>query len=149
MSFTTFQQTVLERHNTLRARHSAAPLELDANLCNFAQQWANVLASKNVMQHRSNNKYGENLYASFGNANVTGNEAVDSWYNEIKYYRFGASQPSNFSQVGHFTQVVWRNSRRLGVGIAKRGTSVYVVCNYDPPGNFGSQYPQNVVPRSS
>uniref|UniRef100_A0A182P3P6 SCP domain-containing protein n=1 Tax=Anopheles epiroticus TaxID=199890 RepID=A0A182P3P6_9DIPT len=144
MSFTSFQTEVLNRHNVLRAKHSAQPLQLDAGLCQYAQEWANYLVSRNVMQHRSNNKYGENLYASFGKSSVTGSEAVDSWYNEIKYYRFGAANPSNFSQVGHFTQVVWKNSRRLGVGIAVRGTNVYVVCNYDPPGNYGGQYPSNL-----
>ncbi|XP_041770048.1 Golgi-associated plant pathogenesis-related protein 1-like [Anopheles merus] len=145
MSFTTFQTEVLERHNVYRARHSAQPLVLDAAICQYAQQWANYLASRNVMQHRTNNKYGENLYACFGKTNITVQEPVDSWYNEIKCYRFGAAQPSNFMQVGHFTQVVWKKSRRLGVGVAVQGKNVYVVCNYDPPGNFGNEYPANVT----
>ncbi|XP_058055285.1 uncharacterized protein LOC131206646 [Anopheles bellator] len=145
MSYTNFQLEVLNQHNTLRKRHSAAPLQLDSNLCNYAQEWANTLASRNVMQHRSNNKYGENLYACFGKTNITGAEAVNNWYNEIKYYAFGSPAPGNFSQVGHFTQVVWKTSLRLGVGIATKGTSVYVVCNYDPPGNFTGQYHLHVT----
>ncbi|XP_058118515.1 Golgi-associated plant pathogenesis-related protein 1-like [Anopheles ziemanni] len=144
MSYTAFQQQVLQRHNELRAKHSAAPLVLDPAICQYAQEWANTLASRNVMQHRTNGKYGENLFAQFGNTNVTASQAVDSWYNEIKYYQFGASQPHNFSQVGHFTALVWKNSRRLGVGIASRGSNVYVVCNYDPAGNFMGQYHLNV-----
>uniref|UniRef100_A0A182JRC4 SCP domain-containing protein n=1 Tax=Anopheles christyi TaxID=43041 RepID=A0A182JRC4_9DIPT len=143
MSFTSFQTEVLNRHNALRAKHSAQPLVLDADMCQYAQQWANHLVSRNVLQHRTNNKYGENLYASYGRSQISGCDAVDSWYNEIKYYRFGAANPSNFSQVGHFTQVVWKNSRRLGVGVAIQGTRAYVVCNYDPPGNYGGQYPAN------
>uniref|UniRef100_A0A182LXR8 SCP domain-containing protein n=1 Tax=Anopheles culicifacies TaxID=139723 RepID=A0A182LXR8_9DIPT len=114
LSFTAFQKEVLERHNHLRAKHSAPPLQLDAGLCQFAQQWADNLVRRNVLEHRSNNKYGENLYASFGKSQVSGTEAVDSWYNEIKCYTFGAPNPSNFSQVGHFTQVVWKKSRNLG-----------------------------------
>ncbi|XP_053664095.1 uncharacterized protein LOC128713264 [Anopheles marshallii] len=145
MSFTTFQKEVLERHNELRAKHSAQPLQLDAGLCEFAQQWADNLVRRNVLEHRSNNKYGENLYAAFGKSQVSGADAVDSWYDEIKCYTFGVPNPSNFSQVGHFTQVVWKNSRNLGVGIAVQGTKVYVVCNYDPPGNYGGQYPANVT----
>ncbi|XP_062549524.1 Golgi-associated plant pathogenesis-related protein 1-like [Armigeres subalbatus] len=140
-----FDAAVLEEHNRLRAKHSAAPLTLDPAISQYAQQWANNIASRNVMQHRSNNSYGENLYASFGRTNITGEEVVHSWYNEIKDYRFGQPNPGNFGQVGHFTQVVWKNSKRLGVGIAKTGNNVYVVCNYDPPGNYGGQYAANVT----
>jgi hypothetical protein len=47
---------------------------------------------------------------------------------------------------GHFTQVVWRASRRLGVGRAVAGDgAVYVVANYDPAGNMIGQYANNVV----
>ncbi|XP_058064882.1 Golgi-associated plant pathogenesis-related protein 1-like [Anopheles bellator] len=145
MSYTNFQLEVLSRHNILRKRHSAISLQLDSNLCNYAQAWANTLASRNVMQHRPNRKYGENLYACFGRTNISGTEVVNAWYNEIKYYAFGSPAPRNFSQVGHFTQVVWKTSRRLGVGIAKKGTNVYVVCNYDPPGNFTGQYHLHVT----
>lgn len=140
-----FESAVLEEHNRLRAKHSAGPLRLDPAISQCAQQWANNIAARNCMQHRPNNKYGENIYASFGKESVTGQEVVQSWYNEIKYYRFGQSQPSNFSQVGHFTQVVWKASTKVGVGIAKNGRNIYVVCNYDPPGNFGGRYPANVT----
>ncbi|XP_055536908.1 Golgi-associated plant pathogenesis-related protein 1-like [Wyeomyia smithii] len=146
-SSSSFADAVLEAHNRLRARHSASPLTLNASMSQYAQEWANNLASRNTMQHRSNNRYGENLYASFGKAEITGEEAVQSWYDEIKYYRFGQSNPGNFSQVGHFTQLVWKGSRQLGVGKARNGNNIYVVCNYDPPGNYSGQYPANVSPR--
>lgn len=142
---TPFDEAVLDEHNRLRAKHSAAPLTLDPAISRYAQEWANNIASRNVMQHRSNNRYGENIYACFGKTGVTGAEVVQSWYSEIKDYRFGESNPRNFGQVGHFTQVVWKNSKHLGVGIAKNGNNIYVVCNYDPPGNFGGQYPANVT----
>lgn len=141
---TPFEVAVLGEHNRLRAKHSAPPLTLNPAISRYAQEWANNLAARNTMQHRTSGKYGENLYACFGKVDVTGEEAVRSWYNEIKDYRFGQSNPSNFSQVGHFTQVVWKSSRELGVGIAKNGKNVYVVCNYDPPGNFSGKYPDNV-----
>lgn len=140
-----FEQAVLAEHNRLRARHSAQPLKLNPAISRYAQEWANNLAARNTMQHRSNNKYGENLYACFGRANVAGEDAVRSWYDEIKDYRFGQPSPGNFSQVGHFTQVVWKESRELGVGIAKTGNNVYIVCNYDPPGNFMGEYATNVT----
>lgn len=49
--------------------------------------------------------------------------------------------------TGHFTQVIWKNSVSLGVGIAfaDGGTKAIVVANYSPPGNFGSQYAAQVA----
>ena len=46
--------------------------------------------------------------------------------------------------TGHFTQVVWAGSRKLGVGVSCRDGKVLVVANYDPPGNFGGQFLKNV-----
>lgn len=49
--------------------------------------------------------------------------------------------------TGHFTQVVWKSSQRLGVGIgfANNGNTAVVVANYGPPGNYLNQFAQNVV----
>ena len=64
-------------------------------------------------------------------------------------------------QVGHFTQLVWKESAKLGIGKAtgtkknKDGTLMhctYVVGRYLPPGNVGqppnSYFEQNVLPRN-
>lgn len=45
---------------------------------------------------------------------------------------------------GHFTQVVWKSSSKLGVGIARKNGHILVVANYDPPGNYQGQYANNV-----
>lgn len=86
------------------------------------------------------------MYAMFGKTDVTAGDAVQSWYKEIKDYTFGQPDPGvKFSKVGHFTQLVWKDSKRLGVGKAISGSkAVYVVCNYDPPGNFKNRYAENV-----
>ena len=49
---------------------------------------------------------------------------------------------------GHFTQVVWKSSRQLGVGKAKSsdGRQVFVVCMYHPAGNYVGRYKENVSP---
>lgn len=41
---------------------------------------------------------------------------------------------------GHYTQVVWKNSRYVGCGkaMAANGT-LYYVCNYYPAGNTGGR----------
>lgn len=39
---TPFDEAVLDEHNRLRAKHSAAPLTLDPAISRYAQEWANV-----------------------------------------------------------------------------------------------------------
>ncbi|KAH8271718.1 hypothetical protein KR044_001672, partial [Drosophila immigrans] len=138
-----FEQEVLNAHNKYRAIHRAPPLVLNAELSKLASQWARHLLATNRMEHRPNNKYGENIYwASGGNRN--GVDAVKSWYNEIKQYNF--NNPTFQKNTGHFTQVVWKSSQKLGVGFARRGDILFVVCNYDPPGNYMNEFRNNVSP---
>ncbi|CAF0915148.1 unnamed protein product [Rotaria sordida] len=144
----TFQGETLQRHNTLRARHCAKSLQLNNNLNKIAQDYADYLAATNGFQH-SNNGYGENLYMSSSSvplANLHGNEATQAWYDEIEDYDF--SRPGFSGATGHFTQIVWKGSTQLGVGIAfgNGGRRAIVVCNYDPPGNYMGQFSQNVAP---
>jgi glioma pathogenesis-related protein 2 len=49
---------------------------------------------------------------------------------------------------GHFTQVVWKGSREIGVGrsFAEGGLRVFVVCNYYPAGNVIGRFKDNVLP---
>ena len=48
---------------------------------------------------------------------------------------------------GHFTQVVWRKSEKIGVGIATDGRgTLFAVANYFPAGNFMNQFKENVRP---
>ena len=47
--------------------------------------------------------------------------------------------------LGHFTQVVWKDSRNFGIAKARsKSGKIIVVANYDPPGNFLGQYKDNV-----
>ena len=144
----TFRQQALTTHNTLRQEHDSAALTLDGDLNDLAQDWAQQLAVAGKMRHRPNNKYGENIYYSWSsrpNHDVNGMTPVQSWYDEVKKYNF--NEPGFSMQTGHFTQVVWINSRKIGCGKAKsQDGKVFVVCNYDPPGNFRGQFPQNVRP---
>ncbi|CAF3657235.1 unnamed protein product [Rotaria socialis] len=135
-----------KHHNTLRAAHCSAPLQLDNNLNTIAQNYADYLAARNIFQH-SNNGYGENLYMTSSSApiqSLSGTGATQAWYDEIDYYNFNS--PGFSSSTGHFTQVVWKTSTKLGVGIAFSldGRRAYVVANYDPPGNYMGQFAQQV-----
>jgi hypothetical protein len=76
---------------------------------------------------------------------IPGKVATQSWYDEIKDYSF--SKPAFSAKTGHFTQVIWKGSTRLGVGLgfSSDKRKVYVVTNYSPPGNMQGSFPQNVA----
>jgi len=72
------------------------------------------------------------------------NAAVDMWYGEYSAYNF--DHPTFSSNTGHFTQMVWKNSAQLGVGVAYSKTKhvFYIVANYNPPGNIQKAFKDNV-----
>ena len=95
------------------------------------------------MVHSKGSGYGENIYASMGMA-VHGRTAADSWYSEIKDYRYGSGFSSG---TGHFTQLVWKGSTKMGVGKATNGSGwTFVVANYSPAGNMQGAFTANVLP---
>lgn len=124
------KEEALASHNDLRAVHQASPLMWDDKLANYAQNYAN----KCHFQH-SHGVYGENLAAGYRSVS----EAIHAWYAEHKYYSY--SRPVFSYQTGHFTQLVWKSTRKLGCGFAtcngKNGTpGNYLVCEYSPAGNI-------------
>lgn len=140
-----WQQQMLDEHNLLRARHCAPAQTWDAELAAGAQAWAEQC----VFEH-STGAWGENLSAGTNQVPVG---AVDSWYSEIANYNF--AQPGFTPGTGHFTQLVWRASTRLGCGMARCpnifpdfGGANYFVCRYGVPGNNVSpgQFEANVLP---
>jgi len=118
--------------------------------------------------------FGENLWMSFGGAGTTYAtsdfpKATQSWYDEIgdvdwikdsngvyteaksKVYSAGgkvcssADTANGICYIGHFTQVVWAKSNKIGCGISTcsaltqsstaMGAGVLMVCRYLVPGN--------------
>ncbi|HEY0137652.1 MAG TPA: CAP domain-containing protein [Nannocystis sp.] len=132
-------------HNRVRARLKIAPLEWSPELARFAQKWADKLARKGCdLQHRPRTgpdaqRYGENIFAISG-APATADDVVDAWAAEVKFYNAKANRCKGV--CGHYTQVVWRNSERVGCGMATCGDDTEVwVCNYDPRGNYNGERP--------
>uniref|UniRef100_A0A672J0F4 Golgi-associated plant pathogenesis-related protein 1-like n=1 Tax=Salarias fasciatus TaxID=181472 RepID=A0A672J0F4_SALFA len=146
MADLSFQEEFLESHNAYRAAHGAPPLTLSDSLTASAQRWADYLLQLGQMQH-SNMGTGENIYCKWGSSSeaLTGREAVDKWYSEIKDYDY--RYPGFRYNTGHFTQVVWRSSTELGVGVATDGHRVFVVGQYLPPGNYSNRFEDNVRPK--
>jgi pathogenesis-related protein 1 len=136
-------QLALDFQNAKRRDVDAPPLEWSADLAASAQSWADHLAAdRNCgLEHTVNNKYGENLFAGSGRA-FTALDAAEAWYGEIKDYHYGVLTAANFSQTGHYTQMVWSRTTKVGMGQATcSGGAIAIVAEYDPPGNYIGQKP--------
>jgi len=141
-----FRAAALKQHNIYRAKHGVPPLALSSQLNGVAQQYAEQLARTNQLVHSDNTQLGENLYAfeSSGQTLPRPEAVVDRWYSEIQNYNF--DKPGFHTETGHFTQLVWKSSKELGIGIAQAAAGTwYVVANYNPPGNISGQFPLNVL----
>lgn len=163
-----FKMELTTFHNIFRSRHGAPPLQYDYVLERAGQRWANVLgAQKSCLVHETPRRYGENLFffgaKHFPSPITLAHMVTQSFYMEGVGYDYNRFYPMTYYKTGHFTQLVWRESRRLGVGVSivfhngRRGGPcqssvplymVYVVVKYDPPGNFQSPdaYLSNVRP---
>lgn len=159
IDLSTLQSTALSKHNTYRSTHHSPSMTLNNSLNNTAQSWAEYLAANRVFEHSDRsqrNNAGENLYVYYTtapsiSADTLAEEAVKSWYDEVKDYDY--SNPGFSMGTGHFTQVVWKGSTELGCGAAE-GTATldgttfnafYVVCHYAPAGNMMGDFPNNVL----
>lgn len=132
----------LHTHNRVRAEHCAPPLVWSSEIAHRAQAWAEELAARGCAFEHSHGPYGENLARGTAGVHDDPVEIVHLWYRELEHYNFGVG---GFSlATGHFTQVVWTGSRRLGCGTSTCNGKRIWVCNYDPPGNYRGQYATNV-----
>lgn len=134
-------QAVLTHHNKVRAAVNVGPVKWSPALAGYAQKWADHLAGESCkMEHRSDSQYGENIFQ--GTADVyTGLDAAKAWESEKKAYKGAPLTTAMIKPVGHYTQMVWRDTRMVGCGEATCNKMLMVVCNYDPPGNYVGRKP--------
>jgi uncharacterized protein YkwD len=137
-------------HNKARAAvvpAAATPLPdltWDPAIAAVAQAYAEVC----VFEH-SMGDYGENLYVNTG-FQATPADVVTSWVSEVEFYDYDSGSCVPNEMCGHYTQVVWADSLRLGCGVATCTVNSPFgnnepwqnwVCNYDPPGNWVGEQP--------
>jgi uncharacterized protein YkwD len=162
---------VVAQHNLHRSNHSAPSVTFDASLAAAAS----VLAARCTFAHDTSingGGYGQNL-AITGSTSDQENQkdpavlaaaaVTNQWYNQEmssfldSYYGQATPSLDNFEAWGHFSQVVWKASTRIGCAtqycpkssdLFGEGGSAYngwyTVCNYLEPGNFGGRYGDNI-----
>lgn len=134
-------QEILDRQNYWRSQLGIAPLVWSDEVASYAKEWADQLAANGCeFKHRTNGKYGENLYMAMG-GNPTGTEVADSWASERKDFNYD-TWSDNWMEVGHYTQMIWENTTKVGCAMVRCSNgNIIWVCNYDPAGNMTGENP--------
>jgi len=142
-----FSQRVLSEHNRERDRAGVPRLAWNHRLARDARAWARQLAGEGWLRHAShseNGGAGENLW--MGSAGYFAPETmIAAFLEERRHYRHGifpnVSRTGNWQDVGHYTQIVWRDTREVGCAVARNARDEFLVCRYWPSGNWMGQRP--------
>ena len=136
-----FPARVLALHNIERAAAGVPLLTWDPQLGIEAARYAVQLAITRRFAHSaasSRRNTGENLWMGTRGAFPLEN-MVYSWSSEKRLFKAGVfpaiSRSGNWQEVGHYTQMVWPGTRRVGCALATSASADYLVCRYDPSGN--------------
>jgi uncharacterized protein YkwD len=133
-----FSREMLAVHNAVRARVRVLPLAWSDRLAARSQEWAHTLLARKRFTHRPNSTYGENLFEIAGAA-ASPTQVVNAWAAEYRNYDYNSNRCS--AVCGHYTQIVWRDTKEVGCAVARGGGREVWVCNYDPPGNWVGRRP--------
>ncbi len=133
-------------HNRYRTLHGVSPVRWSDELAASSRSYAETCPSGH-----SETNYGENL--SWASYDMGVSSVVKMWYGEESRYDYG--DPGFVSGVGHFTQVVWKDTAEIGCahvrgcGPAGSVRANTWICQYAPAGNFVSKFSENVLPPRS
>ncbi|NBD10237.1 MULTISPECIES: CAP domain-containing protein [Corallococcus] len=151
-TLTPFATDMLEAHNAARAAAqptpspALSPLTWDPAVADVARKWADNCKFEH---NAGRGNAGENIAAATPGVWDT-KGAVKIWVDEAADYDYAKNTCASGQVCGHYTQVVWRNSSRLGCATKRcttgspfggSGTWDFWVCNYAPPGNYVGQRP--------
>lgn len=145
-----FQTIWLDTHNNARRAVGVSSLVWDDALAARAKVWADALARSGRFEHATQQGDGENLWMGTKGAYAP-KDMVQTWIDEKQDYRPGRfpniSRTGNWSDVGHYTQIIWWNTKRVGCAMASNRKEDYLVCRYAAPGNWMGENPEG-PPRS-
>ncbi len=112
----TFIDDALKANNEFRELHGVEKLELDPYLIDRAHILAKQLLTEGS-DDNSNRKYkhGEDLGVnnSILEKKLDGKQLMNKWYEEKNDYNF---QENNEGYCSNFTQMIWKNSQKFGIG---------------------------------
>lgn len=139
------EQRLLTLHNRERAATGAAPLVWDSTLAAAARAYGPALERLGKLAHSAQATrpgQGENLW--MGTRGAYGlEEMAGSWAAEKSLFRPGVfpdvSRSGKWSDVGHYTQMIWKGTARVGCAIHTGRDWDFLICRYSPQGNVVGQ----------
>jgi Cysteine-rich secretory protein family len=144
-----FESRLLAAHNRERAAAGIAPLEWNEALAADAVGWAAHLAELNDLEHSPDDPdemdpQGENLWLGT-QSHFSPEEMVGTWIEEKRHFKPGIfpdnSRTGDLEDVGHYTQLMWRDTDRVGCAVEANGEYDILVCRYAAAGNVIGERP--------
>jgi hypothetical protein len=126
-----------------------APLAWDERLAVSAAAWGRHLATLGDLEHYPDDPEdpdpeGENLWLGT-KGYFTAEEMVDSWIEEKRHFRPGIfpanSSTGDVEDIGHYTQLMWRSTDRVGCALVPSSDYDILVCRYREGGNVIGERP--------
>ena len=141
-----FPARILAAHNGERAAVGAPALVWDNDLGTAAATYAQQMAFTGRFEHsdrKARRGIGENLWMGTHGA-YTIEAMVGAWTSEKRVFFPGIfpanSRTGNWIDVGHYTQMIWPTTQRIGCALASTGRTDYLVCRYAPAGNIDGRW---------
>lgn len=148
-------EAIVAAHNKWRAEVGVGKLSYSPELQVSAQAWADHLKQTNQCKMRHSvpeGRYGENLYWASALVwtdgrrelqQVSYEKPVDSWGSEKADYDYAKNSCKPGKMCGHYTQMVWQTSTKVGCAIAvcEDSQEQVWVCQYQPAGNWVGSKP--------
>jgi hypothetical protein len=136
------QQEWLAAHNAARTEVGFAPLRWSAELAEDAGTWANHLVSQRLFHHAPEEVLkgqGENLWRGT-RGSYSPEQMIFYFVTEKHNFRTGVfpdvSRTGRWRDVGHYTQIIWPKTRKVGCALAADRDQEVLVCRYWPAGNI-------------
>lgn len=141
----TVAKRLLDAQNAERVRLGLKPLVWSAKLAEHARKWAQTLATSDMFEHSpvgADGGEGENLW--FGSkGDYSPEEMIGFFVDEAKMFKRGmfpdVSTTGNWLDVGHYTQLMWQDTREVGCTIVSNTRRDFLVCRYWPAGNVAGK----------
>jgi hypothetical protein len=145
----------LDAHNAVRKCYGVPDLVWDSQLEKDSAAYA-ALCKINPLTHSYATGVGENLATWMTTASMTTTNfppksldyhVINQWYDEERFYKCPTNvcNTTNGQMCGHLTQVVWRDTTKVGCGVAKCLKGSFnvqnAVCRYSPQGNMNGNSP--------
>jgi len=163
---------ILQSHNDARAAVVSptplAPLTWDDDLAKSAAWWAQQQVTRDEMFHsctdyanaecpkwRQRPASGENIAQGWtlnrdNSMKANNRKGIDmpyamseGWVSERQFFVPATQTGNGRGVIGHYTQVVWRKTTRVGCGeaINAKNGKIFLVCQYADAGNVWGQKP--------